>query len=132
MQLINDICCGAGVLEIGKTGYDDRPVFIWPVDGLSVHIFPMWSGGINEARYLQTIGYGGSYSVGFTPGVKLRNDEIVYIRPNPTTATPFGFGPMEVAFNSIANQLATASSPPNWRATRSRPSCSTSARCAAA
>ncbi len=108
MQLIDDICCGAGVLEIGKTGYDDRPIYLWPVDGLSVHIFPAWAGGLNEARYLQTIGYGGSYSVGFTPGVKLRNDEIVYIRPNPTTATPFGFGPMEVAFNSIANQLATA------------------------
>ena len=108
MQLIDDICCGAGVLEIGKTGYADRPVFLWPVDGLSVHIYPMWSGGLNEARYLQTIGYGGGYSVGFTPGVKLRNDEIVYIRPNPTTASPFGFGPMEVAFQSIANQLATA------------------------
>lgn len=108
MQLVNDICCGAGVLEIGQTGYDDRPVFLWVADGLSIHIFPGWRGGKNEARYLQTIGYGGSYSVGFTPGIKLRDDEIVYIRPNPTTATPFGFGPMEVAFNSIANQLATA------------------------
>lgn len=107
-QLIDDICCGAGVMEIGLTGYDDRPVFLWPVDGLSIHIYPGWRGGKNEARYLQTIGYGGSYSVGFTPGVKLRDDEIIYLRPNATTASPFGFGPMEVAFNSIANQLATA------------------------
>lgn len=107
-QLIDDICCGAGVLEIGLTGYDDRPVYLWPVDGLSVHIYPGWRGGKNEARYLQTVGYGGSYSVGFTPGVKLRDDEIIYLRPNATTASPFGFGPMEVAFNSIGNQLATA------------------------
>jgi hypothetical protein len=108
MQLIDDICCGAGVLEIGVSKFEDRPVYIWPVDGLSVHIYPGWNGGKNEARYLQTIGYGGGYSVGFTPGIKLRDDEIVYIRPNPTTSSPFGFGPMEVAFNSIANQLSTA------------------------
>lgn len=108
MQVIDDICCGAGVMEIGVTKFEDRPVYLWPVDGLSVQIYPGWRGGSNEARYLQTIGYGGSYSVGFTPGVKLRDDEILYIRPNPTTSSPFGFGPMEVAFNSIANQLATA------------------------
>jgi len=108
MQLIDDICCGAGVLEIGISKYPERPVYLWPVDGLSVHIYPGWKGGVAEARYLQTIGYGGAYSVGFTPGIKLRDDEILYIRPNPTTASPFGVGPMEVAFNSIANQLSTA------------------------
>lgn len=108
MQLVDDICCGAGVLEIGISKYADRPVYLWPVDGLSVHIYPGWAGGKSEARYLQTIGYGGAYSVGFTPGVKLRNDEVLYIRPNPTTASPFGVGPMEIAFNSISNQLATA------------------------
>lgn len=108
MQLIDDICCGAGVIEIGVSKYEDRPVYLWPVDGLSVHIYPGWAGGSAEARYLQTIGYGGAYSVGFTPGVKLRDDEVLYIRPNPTTASPFGVGPMEIAFNSIANQLATA------------------------
>jgi hypothetical protein len=107
MQLIDDICCGAGVLEIGVSKYPERPVYLWPVDGLSVHIYPGWKGGVAEARYLQTIGYGGAYSVGFTPGIKLRDDEIVYIRPNPTTASPFGFGPLEVSFNSVANQLAT-------------------------
>lgn len=107
-QLVDDICCGAGVLEIGLTGYSDRPVYLWPVDGLSINIYPGWNGGRNEARYLQTIGYGGSYSVGFTPGIKLRNDEIIYLKPNASTSSPFGFGPMEIAFNSIANQLATA------------------------
>jgi hypothetical protein len=95
-------------MEIGTTNYTDRPLYIWPVDGLSVHIYPGWNGGKNDARYLQTIGYGGAYSVGFTPGIQLRDDEIVYIRPNQTTASPYGFGPLEVAFNSIANQLATS------------------------
>lgn len=106
--LVNDICCGAGVLEIGISNLQERPVFLWPVDGLSIHIYPMWNGSKTEARYLQTVGYGGAYSVGFTPGIQLRDDEIVYIKPNASTQSPFGFGPLEVAFNSIGNQLATA------------------------
>jgi hypothetical protein len=32
----------------------------------------------------------------------------MYIKPNPTTSSPFGFGPLEIAFESIAKQLATA------------------------
>lgn len=108
MMLIDDICCGAGVLEIAKSSDKDRPVWLFPVDGLSIHMFPGWAGNANEARYLQTVGYG-TYSQGTAQGISLRDDEIMYIRPNPTTATPYGFGPLEVAFNSIANQLATAS-----------------------
>lgn len=107
-QLVNDICCGAGVIEIGLTEWEDRPVFLWPVDGLSINIYPGWVGNKNEARYLQTVGYGNAFSLGYTPGIKLRDDEIVYIRPNQSTSSPFGFGPLEIAFTSIANQLATA------------------------
>lgn len=107
MTLIEDICCGAGVLEIAHSSDQSRPVWLYPVDGLSIHIFPGWTGNADEARYLQTVGYG-SYSVGAAQGVKLRDDEIIYIRPNPNNASPFGFGPLEIAFNSIAKQLATA------------------------
>jgi hypothetical protein len=34
-----------------------------------------------------------------------RNDELMYIRPNASTATPFGFGPLEIAFDTINNVL---------------------------
>lgn len=106
-QVVEDILTGAGAIEINSKGGDpERPVWLWPVDGLSIHIFPGWAGGRNEARYLQTVGYG-SYSVGAGQGVQLRDDELIYIRPNPTTAMPFGYGPLEIAFNSIARQLAT-------------------------
>src|SRR5580704_17355657 len=105
-QVVEDICIGAGAIEMGRSGVESRPLWLWPVDGLSIQLFPGWSGGVSEARYLQTIGYG-SYSVGAGEGVLLRNDELIYIRPNPTTATPFGFGPLEIAFNSIARQLTT-------------------------
>ena len=107
MQLVEDICCGAGCLEIAKSSLDWRPAWIFPVDGLSIHIFPAWSGQKDQPRYLQTVGYG-SYSVGAAQGVRLRDDELIYIRPNPNTASPFGFGPLEIAFNTIAKQLATS------------------------
>ena len=107
MQLVEDICCGAGCLEIAKSSLDWRPVWLFPVDGLSIHIFPAWTGQQDQPRYLQTVGYG-SYSVGAAQGVRLRDDELIYIRPNPNTASPFGFGPLEIAFNTIAKQLATA------------------------
>lgn len=104
-QVVEDVLVGAGAIEIGRGGDPDRPLWLWPADGLSIQIYPGWSGAKNEARYVQTIGYG-SYSVGGGEGVELRNDELMYIRPNPTTSTPFGFGPLEIAFNSIARQLS--------------------------
>lgn len=105
-QVVEDICVGAGAIELGRSGDENRPLWLWPVDGLSIQMYPGWAGGASEARYLQTIGYG-SYSVGAAQGVMLRNDELIYIRPNPTTSTPFGFGPLEIAFNSIARQLSS-------------------------
>lgn len=106
-QVIEDILCGAGAVEIGLSGQEDRPFWLWPVDGLSIHMLPGWGGGSHEARYIQTVGYGSS-GQGWGNGVYLRNDELMYIRPNPTTSSPFGFGPLEIAFNSISRQLATA------------------------
>ena len=38
----------------------------------------------------------------------MRNDELIYMRSDPSTDTPFGLGWLEVAFNTINRQLATA------------------------
>ncbi len=96
---------GAGVIE-QQIGTDPiRPIWFWPVDAQSIQIFAGWSGDKNEARYVQTIGY---TNVGFLEGRKLRNDEIIYIRANSSTETPYGFGPLEIAFNSVNRQLGVA------------------------
>lgn len=96
-----DIMLGAGAIEI-QTGSDPvRPLWFYPVDGLSIQVVPEWSGERNAARYAQVPGYG-SVIGGAGTEIWLRNDELIYIRPNPSTATPFGLGPLEVAFNSIA------------------------------
>jgi len=85
---------------------------MWPVDGLSISIFAGWNGQPDAARYFQTNGYSGLGNLA-GDGVRLRNDELVYIRPNPNTMEPFGVGSLEVAFTSIARQLAVGESAGN-------------------
>ena len=105
-QVIEDVLCGAGAIEQQIGSDPNRPLWLWPVDGLSIQIYPGWTDNTNEARYLQTLGYG---NFG-TPesGIMLCNDELIYIRPNPTTSSPFGVGPLEVAFQTISRQLGVA------------------------
>ena len=102
-QVIEDLMFGAGAIETQLCGDPSRPVFMWPVDGLSIQLFPHWEPGSSGPRFQQTMGYGGFAQIA-TP-VILRDDELIYIKPNPSTATPFGLGPMEVAFDTIARKL---------------------------
>ena len=105
-QVTEDVLAGAGAIEKQVGGDPARPLWLWPVDGLSIQIYPGWTGATNEARYCQSVGFG-SYTGG-GPVVQLRDDELIYIRPNPSTFTPFGFGPLEVAFNTICRQIGVA------------------------
>jgi hypothetical protein len=105
-QIIEDFLVGAAAIEVNMSGDPERPVWLWPVDGLSIQIYPGWAGGKSEARYLQTLSWGNVAQFS-GQGVQLRDDELIYIRPNPNTATPFGFGPLEIAFESISRGLAT-------------------------
>jgi len=121
-QLVEDILLGAGALEMQIGDNAQRPLWLFPVDGLTIQIYPNWSGAAEEARYVQIVGYGnftGTASAGSK--IDLRNDELIYIRPNPTTATPFGHGPIEIAFNTISRILGTADFAGNV-ATNARPS----------
>lgn len=103
-QVLEDVLVSGGAIETQLSGDALRPLWMWPVDGLSIQIYPGWTGGSDEARYAQQVGQG-AYSGGGTT-IPLRDDELIYVRPNPSTATPFGLAPLEVAFISIAHQLA--------------------------
>ena len=95
-QVVEDILHGAGAVEQQIGGDPNRPLWLYPVDGLSIRLYPAWTNGQNEARYAQHVrGH----------DIPLRNEELIYLRPNPSTATPFGLGPLEVAFQSISRQL---------------------------
>lgn len=105
-QVIEDyLICGAGALEPEIGGDAIRPLWMWPVDALSIQVYAAWSGDKNEARYLQTYGNG---NIGGQQGIPLRNDQLIYIRKDPNTDNPFGNGCLETAFNSINRQLAAA------------------------
>jgi HK97 family phage portal protein len=103
---MEDLLCGAAAIEQRASTDPDRPVWLFPVDGLSIQVYPLWSGKPNEPRYMQVIGYG--QAAGAHQGIDLTNRELIYLRPNPASHTPFGFGPLETAFMSIARQLGVA------------------------
>ncbi len=72
------------------------PLLLWPVDGASIRINLEWDGSPTSQRYMQVVDNGGP-----NMQVKLDDDELIYIRLNPRTHTPFGLGRLEVAFETI-------------------------------
>ncbi|HEV2326872.1 MAG TPA: phage portal protein, partial [Terracidiphilus sp.] len=53
-----------------------------------------WDGSPNSQRYLQVVEQSNTQ-------IKLDDDELIYIRLNPRTHTPFGLGRLEVAFETV-------------------------------
>ena len=105
-QVSEDILvCGAGAIEQEVGAHELRPLWLWPVDALSIEIYAAWSGDKSEPRYSQTMGYG---NVGGTRGITLTNDQLIYIKKDPSTDNPFGLGSLEIAFSSINRLLSTA------------------------
>ncbi len=102
-QVLEDILVGGfGAVEMEATGDAARPFRMWAVDGSTIQIDARWSGGQDEARYAQATGLAGTGTK-----VRLRDDELMYLRLNPRTHTPFGLGRLEVAFETV-NQLLSA------------------------
>ena len=94
-QVIEDVLVGGwGAAEVQLTSDANRPLLLWPVDGATIRIYAGWSGSAEEPRYAQVTPNG--------QRVDLRNDELLYIRLNPRTHTPFGLGRLEVAFETIS------------------------------
>ena len=94
-QVIEDLLvAGCGAIEAQVTADPQRPLALWPVDGTTIRIYAAWSGAAEEPRYAQVTPWG--------ERVDLTNDELVYIRLNPRTHTPFGLGRLEVAFETIS------------------------------
>jgi HK97 family phage portal protein len=102
-QAIEDALTGGfGAIEMAQTGDEDRPAMLWAVDGASIRINGRWDGDAETPRYAQAM-----------PGqlessaVELLDNQLMYIRTNPRSFTPFGLGPLEVAFETV-NQFLSA------------------------
>jgi HK97 family phage portal protein len=100
-QVIEDALTGGfGSIEMEPTGDASRPALLWPVDGASIRINGKWDGQPETPRYAQCL------AGQVDSGVDLRDDQLMYIRMNPRSFTPFGLGPLEVAFETINQFLA--------------------------
>jgi len=110
-QVIEDALTGGfGAIEMEPTGDEDRPAMLWPVDGASIRINARWDGQPDSPRYAQTLA--GQPDQGFAAGfgsgaIELCDNQLIYVRMNPRSFTPFGLGPLEVAFETV-NQFLSA------------------------
>jgi len=102
-QVIEDALTGGfGAMEMEATGDEDRPAMLWPVDGATIRVSAKWDGQAESPRYAQVMpGQMESNAIG------LRDDQLMYVRMNPRSFTPFGLGPLEVAFETV-NQFLSA------------------------
>jgi HK97 family phage portal protein len=101
-QVIEDALTGGyGAIEMEPTGEPERPAMLWAVDGASIRINSKWDGNPEMPRYAQA-GLGQLDS----SAIDLRDDQLIYIRTNPRSFTPFGLGPLEVAFETVNQFLA--------------------------
>jgi len=102
-QAIEDALTGGfGAIEMEPTGDPERPAMLWPVDGASIRINAGWDGDEDAPRYAQA--EPGQLESG---AVELLDRQLMYIRMNPRSFTPFGLGPLEVAFETV-NQFLSA------------------------
>jgi HK97 family phage portal protein len=102
-QALEDLLVGGfGAIEMESTGDADRPFQLWPVDGATIQIDVTWNGDPATPRYAQSRGLLATQKL-----IPLLDDELIYLRLNPRTHTPFGLGRLEVAFETV-NQFLSA------------------------
>lgn len=93
-SMIEDmLVLGMGTSEIKKIDNADQPFLFYPIDAGSVQFYLAWNGSPNEPRYAQ-VDYKGHY-IDFKPG------EMIVMKHNPRSSTPFGLAPVEVAFQQV-------------------------------
>jgi phage portal protein BeeE len=96
-QVLDDVIVGGfGAIEVDDTGDEQQPLMLWPVDGATIRMKANWDGLPGSPRYEQVTGKPGPQG-----NIVLNDDELIYIRLNPRTFTPFGLGRLEVAFEAV-------------------------------
>lgn len=89
----------AGCYEQQFNPDSSHPLWMWNVDGQSIETIPAWDGNPQSLRYKQTCNVSDGSSADLT------DEELVYIAPNPSANTPYGYGPLEICARSINRQL---------------------------
>jgi len=101
-QALEDALVGGfGAIEMEKTDDPERPFALWAVDGATIQLNAKWNGEPDSPRYAQN-----TNRVGPGAQIPLYDNELMYLRVNPRSHTPFGLGPLEVAFETVNTFLA--------------------------
>lgn len=96
-QVLEDVIVGGfGAIEVNVTGDPQQPLRLWPVDGATIRINANWDGRASGPRYEQVTG-----QMGPAGNITLNDEDLIYLRLNPRTHTPFGLGRLEVAFEAV-------------------------------
>lgn len=77
----------------------DKPFVLYPIDAASLQLYTNWRGEPNKPRYAQMLKNGAH--------VDFLDDQLMYIRYNPRTNTPWGLAPLETAATTIEYLLNT-------------------------
>lgn len=100
-QVLEDVIVGGfGAAEVELTGDPGAPFRLWPVDGATIQMEPHWDGSAETPRYAQRTGRLGPEAL-----QPLLDRELMYVRLNARTHTPFGLGRVEVAFETVSQFL---------------------------
>lgn len=95
MRVVEDIMAlDAGVFE---PKFENGRAWMWSVDGSSIEFVAGWHGDADGPRYYQIV-------AGPTRdkyGIPLNNEDITYIMANPSTYSPYGLSPLEIAAREI-------------------------------
>jgi HK97 family phage portal protein len=100
-ELEDALVGGFGAIEMELTADEERPFALWAVDGATIQLNAKWDGEPDSPRYAQN-----TNRVGPGSQIPLYDNELIYLRVNPRSHTPFGLGPLEVAFETVNNFLA--------------------------
>jgi HK97 family phage portal protein len=101
-QALEDALVGGfGAVEMERTDDAERPFALWAVDGATIQLNANWNGDPESPRYAQN-----TNKVGPGAQIPLLDRELMYLRVNPRSHTPFGLGPLEVAFETVNSFLA--------------------------
>lgn len=88
---------GYGCIEPQLTPDYKKPIKMWAVDGSTIRIYADWTEATpDRPHYAQLTGLKGERGI-----ISFLDDELVYIRDNVRSSTPFGLGKMEVCFLTI-------------------------------
>jgi hypothetical protein len=88
---------GYGCIEPQLTPDYRRPIKMWAVDGSTIRIYADWAESTpDRPHYAQLTGLKGERGI-----ISFLDDELVYIRDNVRSSTPFGIGKMETCFLTI-------------------------------